>query len=138
MPATHLLDTSVFSQPLKRKPVKPALDRWEALGDARLAISVISEAEVLYGLAWSGASSLQKKYDAELKARLPTLLVDSSVAASYAFIRATLRRQGQTVENMDLLIAATAHAHGLVVATLNLRHFEIIDGLTVEDWSQPS
>lgn len=138
MMATHLLDTSVFSQPIKRRPVKPALARWKALGDDRLAVSVISEAEVLYGLAWSGATSLQQQYDAELKSRLPMLSVDSAVAASYAAIRAALRRAGHTVESMDLLIAATAHAHGLVVATLNLRHFEIIDGLAVEDWSQPS
>jgi predicted nucleic acid-binding protein len=38
---------------------------------------------------------------------------------------------------MDLLIAATARAHKLTLATLNLRHFGMIDGITVEDWSSP-
>ena len=136
-PATHLLDTSVFSQPLKRNPVQPALDRWATLGDRRLAVSVVSEAELLYGLEWSGAATLRRKYEAELKARLPSLPVDSAVAESYAVIRAALRRGGRAVESMDLLIAATARAHGLIVATLNVRHFEIIDGIAVEDWSQP-
>jgi predicted nucleic acid-binding protein len=137
MAVTHLLDTSVYSQPLKRKPVLAALKRWEDLGDARVAASIVSEAEVLFGLAWSGASWLQEKYDAELKSRLPLLIVDRDVATHYATIRAALRRQGMTVENMDLLIAATAKAHGLILATLNVKDFENIDGLTIEDWSEP-
>lgn len=37
---------------------------------------------------------------------------------------------------MDMLIAATAKTHNLIVATLNVRDFEKVNGLTVEDWSQ--
>lgn len=36
---------------------------------------------------------------------------------------------------VDLLIAATARSSGLVLATLNARHLEGIEGLAVEDWS---
>jgi tRNA(fMet)-specific endonuclease VapC len=136
MSATHLLDTSVFSQPLKRKPVKVALDRWAALGDTRLAVSVISEAEVRYGIEWSGAASQRHEFETSLVGRLPVLIVDSAVARAYALIRADLRRRGHPVGEMDMLIAATATAHSLIVATLNLRDFENVNGLTVEDWSQ--
>jgi hypothetical protein len=37
---------------------------------------------------------------------------------------------------LDLLIAATARASGLVVATLNVRHFQGMEGVAVEDWSR--
>jgi len=40
------------------------------------------------------------------------------------------------VNPLDLLIAVTAKAKGLILATLNIRHFNIIPGLAVEDWSQ--
>ena len=94
MSATHLLDTSVFSQPLKRKPVKVALDRWAALGDARLAVSVISEAEVRYGIEWTGAAVQRQEFESTLVKRLPILIVDSAVAQTYAIIRADLRHRG--------------------------------------------
>ena len=40
------------------------------------------------------------------------------------------------VDDIDLLIAGIALEHGLVMVTRNGRHFERIEGLTVEDWSQ--
>jgi tRNA(fMet)-specific endonuclease VapC len=136
MSATHLLDTSVFSQPLKRKPVKIALERWAALGDTRLAVSVISEAEVRYGIEWAGAATQRQEFESSLVRRLPILIVDSAVAQVYALIRSDLRRRGHPIGEMDILIAATAKAHNLIVATLNIRDFEKVNGLTVEDWSQ--
>ena len=49
MPAC-LLDTSVYSQPLRRRPVVQALKRWDTLGDAQCMVSVVSVAEVEFGL----------------------------------------------------------------------------------------
>jgi predicted nucleic acid-binding protein len=56
MAITHLLDTSVYSQPLNPAPHPGVVARWQALGDARLAISVITEAEVRYGLMLKGSA----------------------------------------------------------------------------------
>jgi tRNA(fMet)-specific endonuclease VapC len=49
-------------------------------------------------------------------------------------IRATLESQGKSIGTADVLIGATALAHGLVVATRNLKHFDRIDGLVTESW----
>ncbi len=50
MRITHLLDTSVYCQSIKPKPLASVEHRWRALGDQGLATSVICEAELLYGL----------------------------------------------------------------------------------------
>lgn len=136
MPATHLLDTSIYSQPLKRNPHRLALQRWDLLGDAQVVISSICEAEVLFGIEKNSATN-QRTLFADLRVRLAVLPVCSAVARCYAELRADCERKGRSIADMDLLIAATARAHNLTVATLNLRHFGMIDGITVEDWSQP-
>lgn len=48
---SHLLDTSVYSQRLRPRPLPSVVDRWRRLGDSSLAISCICEAELRYGLA---------------------------------------------------------------------------------------
>ena len=63
-----------------------------------------------------------------------THLLDTSV---YSELRADCESRGKQVADMDLLIAATAKANNLIVATLNTKDFEVIQGLTVEDWSKP-
>ena len=60
---THLLDTSVYCQPLKPKPLPSVERRWRDLGDAALAISAICEAELLYGLEWKQSARLHAQYD---------------------------------------------------------------------------
>lgn len=135
MPATHLLDTSVYSQPLRRAPHAAAMNRWANLGDSSLVICTICEAEVLFGIEKSRATRQAKLFQTALQNRLQILPICSATAANYAQFRADCEHKGRMVADMDLLIAAAAHTHNLIVATLNLRHFGMIDGLRVEDWS---
>jgi tRNA(fMet)-specific endonuclease VapC len=137
MPATHLLDTSVFSQPIKPRPLPEVMQRWQALGDSALATSAICEAEILFGLRKKGSARLTASYETVLKGRFDILPVDSAVAAAYAELRADCEDRGSPVADMDLLIAATAKASNLIVATLNTNDFHAIHGVTVEDWSKP-
>ena len=137
MALMYLLDTSVYSQPLKPMPNTNVVSRWQALGDAPLAISVIVEAEVRYGLALKGSARLYAAYEALLRGRLPVLLVDQAVGEAFAEMKAAQQRVGKPVADLDLLIAATARAHELIVATLNVRHFALIADIEVEDWSLP-
>ena len=141
MPLTHLLDTSVYSQPIKRDPIQAAIDRWESVGDTAVVTSVICEAEVLFGInklrRQNGSTRVHERYAALLKGKCDLLPVDNSIAEIYAELRAECEAKGNCVADMDLLIAATAKAHNLIVATLNTQDFNLIDGITVEDWSAP-
>ena len=133
---SHLLDTSVFCQPIKPKPLPSVERRWRALGDAALAVSVIGEAEVLYGLELKQSPKLSALYERLLKSRLRVLAVDTAVAATFSQIKAACRNKGFAASDFDCLIAATAKTHGLILATLNARHFSGIEGLALEDWGQ--
>ena len=135
MPLSHLLDTSVYCQPIKPKPLAPVRERWIALGDEALAVSAICEAEVLYGLELKKSAKLKALYDGLLKARLRLLAVDSGVAKHFASLKTWAKVNGHSLSDFDLLIAATAKTHGLTLATLNVRHFQGLPGLAVEDWS---
>jgi predicted nucleic acid-binding protein len=133
---THLLDTSVFCQPIKPKPLPGVERRWRSQGDDALAISVICEAEMLYGLELKQSSKLNSLYDDLLKNRLQVLSVDPAIAKTFSQIKASCRKKGFPASDFGLLIAATAKTHRLILATLNARHFNGIDGLAIEDWSQ--
>lgn len=132
---THLLDTSVYSQRLKRAPIKEVVRRWSELGDANFAISTICEAELLFGLEKKNSQRLWAEYDHYLKHKLVVLPVDRKVIEVYARTKADLLAEGVSVGEFDLLIGATALANGLKVATLNMKDFRKISGLIVEDWS---
>jgi predicted nucleic acid-binding protein len=135
MPISHLLDTSVYCQPLKPRPLPSVEQRWRALGDSAIATSIICEAELLYGLEWKKSGRLQSSYDQLLKNRVPVFPVDIAVAKAFSVIKATCRTKGASASDFDFLIAATAKAHGLILATLNVRHFQSIEGIAFENWA---
>ena len=136
MALSHLLDTSVYCQPIKPRPLESVRERWMALGDDVLAVSAICEAEVLYGLELKRSRRLNSLYDGLLKERLRVLSVDSGVAKHFASLKSWAKGNGRSLSDFDLLVAATARAHDLTLATVNLRHFQGLPHLTVEDWSQ--
>ena len=132
---THLLDTSVYSQRLRRHPVAGVVRRWSELGDPSLAISIICEAEVLFGLEKEGSRRLWAEYEHYLKHKLVVLPLDRKVIETYARIKAGTLAAGHRIGEFDLLIGATALANQLTLATLNARDFHDIPGLVVEDWA---
>lgn len=132
----YLLDTSVYSQRLRLKADPGVVRRWSAAGDGSLAISIICEAEVLYGLEKRDAPRLWTEYHGFLQNKLVVLPLDRRVIEVYAKTKAAMQSSGTTVGEFDLLIAATALAHRLTLVTLNQRDFLKVPGLEVEDWSQ--
>jgi predicted nucleic acid-binding protein len=136
MPLTHLLDTTVLSQPIKDRPSPAVMERWSALGDACTCTSAICVAEILQGLEFRKSDKYWRRYRELMEDRYVALPFDQTVASVFGQIAATLRSKGQPRPIVDLLIAATAKRNGLTVATLNARHFTGIPGLQVEDWSE--
>jgi tRNA(fMet)-specific endonuclease VapC len=130
-----LLDTSVFSQPLKKSPNLSALRRWKEASDRSCLTSIVVIAEVEWGLLSVDSERLWNGYRKLLEDRLEVLETGQKVWKRFSEIKACQKKIGQKVVDLDLLIAATASSHGLTVATLNHRGFARIEGLAWEDWS---
>ena len=131
---TYLLDTSIYSQPVKRSPVESVERRWKEVGDAACCISVFCEMEVLQGIEMAESERLAELYRKVLAGRLPVIPFAAKEAAVYARLQADAVRRGQTRPVVDLCIAATALVHGCTLVTLNTSDFEGIPGLSVERW----
>lgn len=135
MSLTHLLDTSVYSQPLKRLPLPSVIKKWEYIGDQSLCISIFCETEVLQGLEMKGSERLWYAYKSILKDRIPIIPFDIKSAKIYASLQSEFIKKGKVRPIFDLLIASAAIAHYLILATCNYKDFCEIPDLRIEDWS---
>lgn len=135
MALRYLLDTSVFSQPIRPRPLTACQERWRHHGDTKLAVPVMAIAEIEYGLFLKDSDKLWTAYRTILKDRLPAFDFTPAVASVFGEMKSRQTQLGKPVDDFDLGIAATAVAHDLTVATLNGRHFNLIEGLSWEDWS---
>ncbi|MCA9876398.1 MAG: type II toxin-antitoxin system VapC family toxin [Thermomicrobiales bacterium] len=108
-----------------------ALSLLDQLIPTEPAISAISVAEVCDGAHGAPDPALALLRVQEFLSNYEILPVSQSVAERFAAERAMLRRRGMLIDDMDLLIAATALEHGLTMVTRNHRHFARIPGLRI-------
>lgn len=136
MASLYLLDTNVYCQPIKPQPLISVMCRLEKLEERHIRISVICELEILFGIRRKQAPRQQNAYESLLKDRFRILDIDHEVATTAAEIKFYRKSNGKPISPFDLLIAATAKAHNLILATLNAKDFADIEGLALEDWSR--
>jgi tRNA(fMet)-specific endonuclease VapC len=129
----YLLDTNVLSDFARGHPSVMARLRREV--PAELAVSVISELEVEYGLARNPAlSPLVRETMRTLLNTITVLPFEHEDARVAAQLRANLNSQGTPIGAYDLLLAACGLRRGLRIVTHNAREFARIGGLGLEDW----
>ncbi len=129
----YLLDTDVFTA-LARGLNARVVAHAEKAGLEAMAISVVTEGEIRYGLAYKPVpATTLHRIDTWLD-QLKRLPLTPQVVTPYAELRASLRRLGQPIGPNDLWIAAHALAEGLVLVTGNTREFNRVPGLEVENW----
>jgi tRNA(fMet)-specific endonuclease VapC len=109
------------------------------VGVACLAVSIPTVGELYF---WAYNSARVDANLARVRAFLSppgpqVLLVDEAAAEWFGRFKATLRRTGRPIGDIDLLIAGVAQRHGLTVVTNNTGHFERIPELTIESWLEP-
>ena len=128
-----LLDTSVCVYLIREKP-RSILERFNehAVGD--IGISVITLAELEYGVSKSSKPAKNKAALDQFVAPLEVGAFDRSATAVYGKLRVTLEKKGQSIGSMDLLIAAHALSLNVRLVTHNVREFGRVPGLRVETW----
>lgn len=131
----RLLDTNVLSD-LIRRPDGPAARRLAEVGDADVMTSVIVAGELRYGVAKRGSPRLAERVEAVL-AEIEVRDLDEATARAYGAIRATLEAAGAIIGQNDLWIAAQAQTLGAILVTDNVREFDRVEGLVIENWRAP-
>ena len=129
---THALDANVISVGL-RDPLSGPANGFRTHSNATLAIPSVVRAELLFG-AKKGGSERHLLAMRGFLSGFPELPFDEKCVEVYAEARAELERTGGRIGALDLLIAATALAHDLVLVTHNTQEFARVPGLRLEDW----
>jgi tRNA(fMet)-specific endonuclease VapC len=129
---SYLLDTNICSFAIMGHP--KAFARLADLDNTQWCISSIVLAELQYGLT-KGKLSPGSKNALELFLRMAAVVpFDSKAARSASQVRFDLERIGKVAGAVDQLIAGHAISLGLVLVTDNLKHFENVPGLKLENW----
>ena len=134
MPVRYLLDTNMASYVIKGN-VPRVRERLLQVPMAEVGISVITEAELRFGVARIPEARRLKTAVDEFLLRVEVLAWSSETAQHYAHIRAALERAGKPMGNLDMMIAAQALADEAVLVTHD-RVFRRVMGLKMEDWSK--
>jgi tRNA(fMet)-specific endonuclease VapC len=130
-----MLDTDTCSCVMRA--ATPAVDRRLAeAGVEQVCISVVTKAELLFGVAPSPSAARDAASVAQLLSYLQVLDLPEAAADHYAEIRAQLQRKGRPIGANDLLLAAHARCLGLTLVTNNVREFSRVPGLAVENWAE--
>ena len=129
----YMLDTDICIYVLKKRSDKL---RHKFKVTKNICISSVTYGELCFGIE-NGDNSMKEARWKELNLFTQRLFIepwDENAAKHYGSIRALLRKQGTPIGNNDLLIAAHARSLDSVMVTNNIREFERVPDLIIENW----
>lgn len=129
----YMLDTNILIYMIKNRP--EAVRRQVEAHDGEICASSVTATELLYGAHKSQAPRRNLDVVEGLLARLDILDFDLAAAEHAGQIRAALASIGKPIGPFDVMIAGHARATGLCLVTNNLREFERVNGMRLENWA---
>jgi len=130
----YLLDTNIVIYTMKNRPQQ--VKRRFQQHHGRMGISTVTLGELVFGAEHSQQVERNLADLEAFAARLEVLPFDNKAAYHFGQIRAALYRAGRPIGPYDMMIAGQARASGLKLVTNNVKEFERVPGLLLEDWSQ--
>ena len=131
----YILDTCTWIEWFQRRNGVP--ERVIVAGRKNLYVSEVTLAELTFG-AYNSSDFERHIKEPDILRLTATVLDISEVFDEYARIRCALRKVRKTLDkdigNFDILIGATALHYDLTVVTDNVRHFEQMPGVKVDNW----
>jgi len=100
----------------------------------RLCISAVTYAELVVGVEKSEKKEKNIVALRDFMRFLEVVPFDIEAAKEYGIIRAKLEKGGKVIGNNDMMIAASAKVKNMILVTNNIREFERVDGLRLENW----
>lgn len=135
-----LLDTNAVSEWVKPRP-NPGLIRWmEAADEDRVFLSVLSLAELRYGVERMAAGARRNRLEGWLLHELPlrfegrVLSVDHRIAEAWGRTVSRSEAMGRPMGAMDAFLSATAEVHRLTLVTRNTSDFPVLKAV-LNPWS---
>jgi tRNA(fMet)-specific endonuclease VapC len=112
-------------------------ERLNAQKQDDVVVCSVVKAELFYGAMHSQNPAKNLSNQQKFLTLFYSLPFDDVAAEYYGRIRADLARVGAPIGNNDLMIASIALAHGLILVTHNLKEFQRVPRLRIEDWEAP-
>ena len=131
----YMLDTNICIYAIKHKP-EQVFRRLQEHEPAEICISSITYAELVHGVEKSKAVDKNRVALALLLANIEIVSFDSLAAEHYGEIRADLEKSGIVIGPLDMMIAGHARALGYTVVTNNIKEFEKVKDLAIENWAE--
>jgi tRNA(fMet)-specific endonuclease VapC len=130
----YLIDTDIIIYSVKGNSIVQG----RFLQNERIpkAISVITYGELLLGAKKSKNVGKNLAVVYRIKELFPIVAIDNAVIETFSDIKVAMQKAGSPVDDMDLLIAATALTMNYTLVTSNEKHFRRIKGLRIENWSK--
>ena len=129
----YLIDTNICVYAINNRPPQ-VRRRLLDCSPVDVAISSVCVAEMEYGAAKSMAPERNSKALKVFCSNFQTLPFNDFDAEAFGYIRADLERRGCVIGPYDMQIAAQALTRNLILVTNNVREFERIPGLRIENW----
>ena len=130
-----IFDTDIYTNVMRKAPSETLLNRLKKVPRRDQFTTTITIAEVYYGIMKaSNRPRLLKLFEDVLLPRATILPFDFSAAKKYGEIRSFLEKQGTPLAHADLQIASITLSMNMTLITGNLKHFQRVPQLTVENW----
>lgn len=127
----YLLDTSICVFLFRGNPTIE--ERLNNIGADKCYITDVVAAELIFGAYYSDRTEENLRQVEQFIAEIQVIPFSETIHI-FAQERAKLWKTGKKIEDFDLLIGSAAKAKGLTMVTHNVKHFEHIEGLVIEDW----
>ena len=129
----YLLDTNICIYIAKHKPIE-VLQRFQLLEVGQVGMSIITHGELTHGAYKSQQPQLALSKLQQLIELIPVMPIAATVSEHYGQIRSSLENAGTPIGNNDLWIAAHALDLQVTLVTNNVREFERVPSLKLENW----
>ena len=131
---SYLIDTDILIYSLKGREI--VQKRFIENEKIPKSISVVTYGELLFGAKKSTNSEKNLAVVYRIKELFSIIDVDKAVMETFSDLKVKMQKIGTVIDDMDLLIAATALTMNFILVTNNEKHFRKIAGLKIENWSR--
>lgn len=131
----YLLDTNTCIQYLTGRSSK-VIAKFKTIARQNITLCDVVKAELYYGAYKSSRRDPNLALYELFFSQYISFAFDGNSASIYGQIRSNLEAKGTPIGAYDLQIAAIALVHNLILVTHNIKEFERIQNIKLEDWER--